>query len=72
MSERFKRLADSLAEKGVDVNAVLTRLKAQVIELPSWAVGNSGTRYGTFREEGSARTIWDKIRLLWRPMLHGM
>lgn len=55
MSERFKRLADSLAEKGVDVNAVLTRLKAQVIELPSWAVGNSGTRYGTFREEGSAR-----------------
>lgn len=61
MSERFKRLADSLAEKGVDVNAVLTRLKAQVIELPSWAVGNSGTRYGTFREEGSARTIWDKI-----------
>jgi L-rhamnose isomerase / sugar isomerase len=32
-----------------------------VIELPSWAVGNSGTRYGTFKDAGAARNIWDKI-----------
>lgn len=32
-----------------------------VIELPSWAVGNSGTRYGTFRDPGAARNVWDKI-----------
>lgn len=61
MSERFKQLSAALEDKGMDVAAVLQRLKEQVIELPSWAVGNSGTRYGTFREEGSARTIWDKI-----------
>ena len=39
----------------------LNLLKAQVIELPSWAVGNSGTRYGTFKDKGAAVTIWDKI-----------
>ncbi|WP_207721647.1 L-rhamnose isomerase [Christensenella tenuis] len=61
MSERFKQLSAALEDKGMDVTAILQRLKEQVIELPSWAVGNSGTRYGTFREEGSARTIWDKI-----------
>ncbi len=37
------------------------KLKEMVIELPSWAVGNSGTRYGTFRDAGAARNIWDKI-----------
>jgi L-rhamnose isomerase/sugar isomerase len=36
-------------------------LKEMVVELPSWAVGNSGTRYGTFRDAGAARNIWDKI-----------
>lgn len=37
------------------------KLKEMVIELPSWAVGNSGTRYGTFRDSGAARNVWDKI-----------
>jgi len=37
------------------------KLKSMVIELPSWAVGNSGTRYGTFKDAGAARNIWDKI-----------
>jgi L-rhamnose isomerase/sugar isomerase len=36
-------------------------LKNQLIELPSWAVGNSGTRYGTFREAGAAASVWHKI-----------
>ncbi|MEG0257423.1 MAG: TIM barrel protein [Christensenella sp.] len=58
---RFKETASRLTDKGINVKEVISALKAQVIELPSWAVGNSGTRYGTFREEGSARTIWDKI-----------
>lgn len=62
MSERmFLETSRILEDKGVDVLSVIEALKKQVIELPSWAVGNSGTRYGTFREEGSARTIWDKI-----------
>ncbi|MCP5099848.1 MAG: sugar isomerase, partial [Chloroflexi bacterium] len=46
---------------GIDVDGVVDALKQQVIELPSWAVANSGTRYGVFKEDSAARHIWDKI-----------
>jgi L-rhamnose isomerase/sugar isomerase len=53
--------------KGVPGNGNVTwdyfrkSMGALVIEMPSWAVGNSGTRYGTFYQKGAARNIWDKI-----------
>jgi L-rhamnose isomerase/sugar isomerase len=59
--KQYAVLAEALQDKGLDVEPAKSRLKKQVIELPSWAVGNSGTRYGTFRSEGAAATIWDKI-----------
>jgi L-rhamnose isomerase/sugar isomerase len=59
--KQYALLAESLQDRGVDENQVKSLLKKQVIELPSWAVGNSGTRYGTFRDEGAAATIWDKV-----------
>ncbi len=31
------------------------------IETPSWAYGNSGTRFATFPWPGAARNIWEKI-----------
>jgi L-rhamnose isomerase/sugar isomerase len=54
-------LAEILTARGVDVESVKARIKSLVIELPSWAVGNSGTRYGVFRQPGAARTIWEKV-----------
>ena len=54
-------MSNVLYDDGVDVPSVLDALKKQVIELTSWAVRNSGTRYGVFRELGAARDIWDKI-----------
>ncbi|MCP4397965.1 MAG: TIM barrel protein [bacterium] len=59
--KQYQLLEEVLAERDIDVEQVAQGLKKQVIELPSWAVGNSGTRYGTFREPGAAATIWDKI-----------
>ncbi len=59
--EEFNILCDKLNQKGIDAQDVLKRIKEIVIELPSWAVGNSGTRYGTFRDKGAAVTVWDKI-----------
>lgn len=59
--KQFEILGNVLTDKGIDVNQAIEQLKQQVIELPSWAVGNSGTRYGVFREDGAARNIWDKI-----------
>ncbi|MCU1557486.1 MAG: rhaI [Microbacteriaceae bacterium] len=36
-------------------------LQAQAIELPSWAFGNSGTRFKVFAHPGVPRTIQEKI-----------
>ncbi|MEB0000792.1 L-rhamnose isomerase [Cryobacterium sp. RTS3] len=41
--------------------SVLTQLEGQVIELPSWAFGNSGTRFKVFGTPGTPRTIQEKI-----------
>jgi L-rhamnose isomerase/sugar isomerase len=59
--KRYAILEDSFAEKGINLEQVKGILKEQVVELPSWAVGNSGTRYGTFMDKGAAVTIWDKV-----------
>jgi L-rhamnose isomerase/sugar isomerase len=40
------------------MNSVLDRL---AIELPSWAFGNSGTRFKVFGSPGTARTVEEKI-----------
>ena len=36
-------------------------LKAQRIELPSWAFGNSGTRFKVFAQRGVPRTPYEKV-----------
>ncbi|WP_174775066.1 L-rhamnose isomerase [Cryobacterium sp. MDB2-B] len=41
--------------------SVLAQLEGQVIELPSWAFGNSGTRFKVFGTPGTPRTIQEKI-----------
>lgn len=61
LDTKYNILSEELSKKQIDIESVKDTLKQMVIELPSWAVGNSGTRYGTFREKGAARSVWDKI-----------
>ena len=42
-------------------DAVTNRLAALVIEVPSWAYGNSGTRFKVFGTPGTPRTVEEKI-----------
>jgi len=42
-------------------DAVRAALRAQRIELPSWAFGNSGTRFKVFAQKGVPRTPYEKI-----------
>ena len=42
-------------------DSISGRLEAQAIELPSWAFGNSGTRFKVFSTPGTPRTIEEKI-----------
>jgi L-rhamnose isomerase/sugar isomerase len=44
-----------------DIGAVKTRLRAQAIETPSWAYGNSGTRFKVFAQAGVPRDAFEKI-----------
>jgi L-rhamnose isomerase/sugar isomerase len=45
----------------VDREAVTDVLRRQHIELPSWAFGNSGTRFKVFAQPGVPRTPFEKI-----------
>ncbi|MFE0515900.1 L-rhamnose isomerase [Streptomyces sp. NPDC058964] len=44
-----------------DLAAVKAALKTQAIETPSWAYGNSGTRFKVFAQQGVPRTPWEKL-----------
>ncbi len=57
----YDDLCERLERRRIDPADVVGKLTRQKIELPSWAVGNSGTRYGTFRNRGAAQSIWHKI-----------
>src|SRR5881398_291035 len=45
----------------VDGDAVKAALRTQRIELPSWAFGNSGTRFKVFAQAGVPRNPFEKI-----------
>lgn len=57
----YERLAEKLAQRGVDLASVREKLKAQHIETPSWGYGNSGTRFKVFPWQGAARNVHEKL-----------
>ncbi|MDQ1050486.1 L-rhamnose isomerase [Streptomyces sp. V4I2] len=44
-----------------DLAAVKAALKTQAVETPSWAYGNSGTRFKVFAQPGVPRDPWEKL-----------
>src|SRR3981081_3848564 len=44
-----------------DLTAVKDALKNHQIELPSWAYGNSGTRFKVFAQPGVPRDAYEKV-----------
>ncbi|MFH9980140.1 L-rhamnose isomerase [Streptomyces sp. NPDC017179] len=44
-----------------DLAAVKAALRTQAVETPSWAYGNSGTRFKVFAQPGVPRTPWEKV-----------
>nr|WP_042192143.1 L-rhamnose isomerase [Kibdelosporangium sp. MJ126-NF4]CEL20513.1 L-rhamnose isomerase [Kibdelosporangium sp. MJ126-NF4]CTQ97737.1 L-rhamnose isomerase (EC 5.3.1.14) [Kibdelosporangium sp. MJ126-NF4] len=44
-----------------DSQAVRAALRAQRIETPSWAFGNSGTRFKVFAQQGVPRNAYEKV-----------
>src|ERR1051325_5123154 len=61
MSAAYDLLAERLNARGVDIDAVTKALRAQVVETPSWAYGNSGTRFAVFAQPGVPRDPFEKL-----------
>ena len=57
----YDALVERLAQRGVDIDRLKHRLKNQRIETPSWGFADSGTRFGPYKQAGSAVTIEEKI-----------
>jgi L-rhamnose isomerase/sugar isomerase len=66
MGERGRRayelLVESISARGIDVETVEARLRAQRVETPSWGYGNSGTRFAVFPQPGVPRDPFEKFQ----------
>lgn len=57
----FKVLQQQLADEGLDAEQVVKDLMLLQIEVPSWALGTGGTRFGRFSIGGEPRNLYEKI-----------
>jgi L-rhamnose isomerase / sugar isomerase len=61
VTSAYGLLAATLAERDGGIEGVEAALRSQRIETPSWAFGNSGTRFAVFPRSGVPRTTHEKI-----------
>jgi L-rhamnose isomerase/sugar isomerase len=61
MTAGYDLIAEKLAARGDDVTRVEGALRAQEVETPSWAYGNSGTRFAVFAQPGAPRDPFEKL-----------
>ena len=59
--QAYDLLCEQLAQRGIDVEDLKAKLKAQRIETPSWAYADGGTRFKVFQQPGAAVTIQEKL-----------
>ena len=59
---RYELLVEDIVDRGVDMERVKDRLRAQAIETPSWGYGDSGTRFGVFPQEWAAQTAQQRLQ----------
>ena len=61
-NKRYDVLRLILESRGIDIEWVKKQMAALAIELPSWGFGNSGTRFGVFKQTGAARTLAERLQ----------
>lgn len=60
-NRQFQFLAETLQAAGKDVEAILQKLQAFQVAIPSWALGAGGTRFGRFAIGGEPATLGQKL-----------
>ncbi|PRY87603.1 sugar isomerase [Mongoliibacter ruber] len=61
-AREFNFLAENLEKKGLNVEALIQKLRDFQIAIPSWALGTGGTRFGRFSGGGEPSTLIQKIQ----------
>jgi L-rhamnose isomerase / sugar isomerase len=59
--QAYSDLAGSLTARGIKLEDVEERLRAQRVETPSWGYGDTGTRFAVFPQAGVPRNPFEKI-----------
>lgn len=57
----YDHLAEVLARRGMDIEAVKAKIAAFGVAVPSWCVGTGGTRFARFPGLGEPRNVFDKM-----------
>ncbi len=59
--EKFDFLAHQLTKSNIDVEKLINKVQNLQIEVPSWALGTGGTRFGRFAGGGEPGNLMQKI-----------
>ena len=57
----YASLGERLDRRGIAIDAILAKVSAFHVAIPSWGVGTGGTRFARFPGEGEPRGVFDKI-----------
>ena len=60
-SEDYDALKRALARRGIDAEALVQKVKAFGVAIPTWGVGTGGTRFARFPGPGEPRNVFEKI-----------
>jgi L-rhamnose isomerase/sugar isomerase len=61
LEEDYAALARALGRRGIDSEALIKRVMAFGVAIPTWGVGTGGTRFARFPAPGEPRHIFDKL-----------
>ncbi len=57
----FDHLGTQLERRGVDIDAIVKRIQAFHVAIPTWGVGTGGTRFARFPMSGEPRNVFEKL-----------
>ncbi len=61
LADDYGALGRQLERRGVDIEAVTSKVAAFGVAVPTWGVGTGGTRFARFPGTGEPRHVFDKI-----------
>jgi L-rhamnose isomerase / sugar isomerase len=61
LARDYASLGERLDRRGIAIDAILAKVGAFHVAIPSWGVGTGGTRFARFPGEGEPRDVFDKI-----------